>query len=902
MSNAVAILTALFYLAILFAVAYFAEYRLKKGKSIINNGYVYALSLAVYCTAWTYYGSVGRASTNGFEFLALYLGPTISAVLFWPVLRKIIRICKTQRINSIADLISTRYGKNFTVAIIVTLLCVIGIIPYIALQLKAISTSIHILTNTSIKHISLSNFLQDDTFYIALILSVFIILFGTRSIDASEKHEGLVAAIAFESIVKLVAFIAVGIFIVYGIFNGFGDIFTKAFENDSLKNLFQLGTKTSYATWLGLMMASMFAVVFLPRQFQVSVVENVQEKHLKKAAWLFPLYLVVINIFVLPIAIAGKLIFANKNIDADTFVLALPLYFNQIGLSLFVFVGGFSAATSMIIVEAIALSTMISNNIASPIFLFAKKFKPSPNGKLSYSILNMRRISIVVLIALAYIYDKTIAENVSLVSMGLVSFVAVAQFAPAAIGGIYSKSASKNAAIASICTGFAIWFFTLVLPSLVSAHILSESLMTNGLFGWAWLKPFSLFGLEGMDSITHSFFWTMFFNIIVFVTVSLNSKKTAEEIYQGEIFVDIFKHSTSATENVVWKGTAFLPDINSLLQNFLGEERAQNLMVGYALRNKISLDTKRADPRLVVFAENILAGVIGSASASIMIRSVTKAEELKIDEVLNILRESQQMIELNKELKKKSVDLQKATQQLTLANDLLKEMDTMKDEFLYTVTHEIRTPITSIRAMTEIVHDNTDMPEEQRQLFLGNVIKETERLSHLIMQVLNLERYESGQQLLTFNEVVLNELITDAIASLQTLADEKNISIKTNIPDTMFLMRCDAALIQQVLNNLISNAIKFVPEKTGKIKISVHTNYDEIQVWVEDNGPGILPELHEIIFDKFFQAKNQTLKKPEGSGLGLAISKKIIEMHQGKIWVESDGVNGSTFIFTLPNN
>jgi signal transduction histidine kinase len=226
----------------------------------------------------------------------------------------------------------------------------------------------------------------------------------------------------------------------------------------------------------------------------------------------------------------------------------------------------------------------------------------------------------------------------------------------------------------------------------------------------------------------------------------------------------------------------------------------------------------------------------------------------------------------------------------------------MKDEFLYTVTHEIRTPITSIRAMTEIVHDNTDMPEEQRQLFLGNVIKETERLSHLIMQVLNLEKYESGQQLLNFNEVVLNTLIIEAIASLQTLADEKSINIQTNIPDTMFLMRCDAALIQQVLNNLISNAIKFVEDKIGKIKISVHTNYDEIQVWVEDNGPGILPELHEIIFDKFFQAKNQTLKKPEGSGLGLAISKKIIQMHQGKIWVESDGVNGSTFIFTLPNN
>lgn len=902
MSNIVAIVTSLFYLAILFAVAYYAEYRSKKRKSIINNGYVYALSLAVYCTAWTYYGSVGRASTNGFEYLTIYLGPTISAILFWPVLRKIIRICKTQRINSIADLISTRYGKNFTVAIIVTLLCVLGIIPYIALQLKAISNSIHILTKTTNLHYSLSNFWYDDTFYISLILAIFIILFGTRSIDASEKHEGLVAAVAFESIIKLIAFLAVGVFIVYGLFNGFGDIFLKSFQQESLKNLFLLGNKTSYATWLGLMMASMLAVLFLPRQFQVSVVENVQEKHLKKATWLFPLYLVLINIFVLPIAIAGKLIFADSNIDADTFVLALPLHFNQNALSLFVFVGGFSAATSMIIVEAIALSTMLSNNIATPIFLSVKKFKSSPEDKLSSSILNMRRISIIVLIALAYIYDKTIAQNVSLVSMGLVSFVAVAQFAPAAIGGIYWKGASKTAAVASICTGFAVWFFTLVLPSLITAGILSEEIMTHGLFGWGWLKPSSIFGLQGLDSISHSFFWSMFFNLLVFFTVSLNSKKSSEEIYQGEIFVNVFKHSTSGAENVIWKGTAYLPDINSLLENFLGKERAQKIITSYAVRNKISLDSKRADPRLVVFAENILAGVIGSASASIMVRSVTQDEELKIDEVLKILRESQQMIELNKELKKKSAELQKATQQLTIANHLLKEMDSKKDEFLYTVSHEVRTPITSIRAMTEIVHDNTDMPEEQRQLFLGNVIKETERLSHLIIQVLNLERYESGQQLLNLNEVNLNALIAEAINSLQTLADEKNIFIQKTIPNTMFLVRCDAALIQQVLINLISNAIKFVNDKTGKIKISIHTNYDEIQVWVEDNGPGILPELHELIFDKFFQAKNQTLKKPEGSGLGLAISKKIIGMHQGKIWVDSDALTGSKFIFTLPNN
>lgn len=901
MNNIIVISSALLYLALLFGVAYLAEYRFKKGKSLINNGYVYALSLGVYCTAWTYYGSVGRATTNGVEFLATYLGPTIAAALFSPVMYKILRICKTQRINSIADLLSTRYGKSFSIAVVVTGLCVLGVIPYISLQLKAISSSIQLLTHDTIREFSLAEFFKDATFYISLILAAFIVLFGTRSIDATEKHEGLVAAIAFESIIKLVAFLIAGIFVVYGIFNGFGDIFSRAINNDELKKLFLLGNETSYGSWLGMILLSMLAILFLPRQFQVGVVENIREKHLTKAIWFFPLYLLMINIFVLPIAIGGKLVFTDGNVNADTFVLALPLHFDKSLLSLFVFIGGFSAATSMIIVETIALSTMMSNNVATPLFLSAKNFKTSQDGTLSRSIINIRRFSILIILALAYMYDKTIAQYFSLVSIGQVSFAAVAQFAPAALGGIYWKDASKSGAMAAICTGFAVWFFTLIVPSMVSAHMLGESILTNGLFHLDWLKPYALFGLQGLDSITHSVFWSLLLNMIVFIAVSIHTKKSAQETYQAEIFVDIFRHSSSASNEVVWKGTAYLPDLRSLLENFLGVEKTGKLLSSYALRYKISLDTKKADPRLVTFAEKVLSGVIGSASARIMVSSVTKEEELKIDEVLHILRESQHMIELNKELRKKSLELQRVTEQLTYANRQLKEMDVLKDEFLYTVTHELRTPLTSIRAMAEILYDNTDMEEEQRQHFLEGLVKETERLSHLITQVLNLEKYESGRQKLHLSSVVLNDLINDSIRSVQPLAAEKKIAIQKYIPNSMFLVRCDPDLVQQVITNLLSNAIKFVEEGTGKIKVTVHDNSDGLQVWVEDNGRGIPEELQELIFDKFFQAKNQTLKKPQGTGLGLAICKKIIEMHGGKIWVDSEEGKGSKFIFTIPN-
>ena len=900
MNNWIAILSALTYLCLLFGVAYYAEYRLKKGKSIINNPYVYALSLGVYCTAWTYYGSVGQASNRGIEFIAIYIGPTIMAALFWPVMRKIIRICRTQRINSIADFISTRYGKNFSLAVVVTVLCVLGVIPYISLQLKAISTSINVLSGSSVHETGLGNFLQDNTFYISAALAAFIILFGTRSIDASEKHEGLVAAVAFESVIKLVAFIAVGLFVTYGIFDGFPDIFSRASAEPSLQKLFVLNGESSYTSWFGLILLSMIAIVFLPRQFQLGIVENNQESHVKKAIWLFPLYLLLINIFVLPIAFGGKLLLGNTDVNADTYVLSLPLLYGKNMLSLFTFIGGFSAATSMIIVETIALSTMMSNNIATPVLLSTKKFLAKGDGQLTRPILNIRRLSILLIIAMAFVYDKLVAQYFSLVSIGLVSFAAVAQFAPALIGGIYWKQASRKGALAGICAGFAVWFFTAVIPSMANAGIISDHILKEGIAGIQWLKPHSLFGMTGLDPITHCFFWSMLFNISSFVLVSLNSSRNARETYQAELFVDIFRHSVVADKNVIWKGTAYLADLTLLLSNFLGTERAEKLIQAYAQRNRIALNDQKADPRLVAFAEKILSGVIGSASAHIMVSTVTKEEELKIDEVINILRESQQMIELNKEMRRKSVELQRATEQLTFANEQLRDMDQVKDEFLYTVTHELRTPLTSIRAMAEIVHDNPEMSEDEKHHFLSGIIKETERLSYLITQVLNLERYESGRQPLNVSSVMLNTLIDDTIHSVNALTKEKKVTIIKNIPDSMFLVQCDAALIQQVLYNLLSNAIKFARENDGIIKVSVRTNHDEIQVWVEDNGRGIPSDLHMLIFDKFFQARNQTLKKPEGTGLGLAICKKIIEMHNGKIWVESEEGNGSRFIFTLP--
>lgn len=897
MNSFIVIASSVLYLLLLFVIAYYAERRLRKGRSVINNPYVYALSLAVYCTAWTYYGSVGKASYDGIGFVAIYLGPTIMMAFAWPVLRKIIRITKVQRINSIADFVSTRYGKNFSVGIIITLLCIIGVVPYISIQLEAISDSFAIIT-PDFKTGAL--FFSDTTFYITFILAIFIIWFGTRSVDVTERHEGLVAAVAFESIVKLFAFICAGVFVTYFLFNGFSDLFAFGKTHEELSALFTMNENTSYANWISMILLSMMAILFLPRQFQVGVVENIRERHVNRAMWLFPLYLFVINVFVLPIAFAGRIMAGGA--DPDTYVLVLPLQTGHNWLGLLVYIGGFSAATSMIIVETIAISTMVSNNIVMPLILTSSRLKSTIDSSFSKIIIFIRRFSILLILLLAYLYDKYVAQHFSIASIGLVSFAAVAQFAPAIVVGMYWKGATKNGALAGIISGFIVWFYTMVIPSLPPSFFGEIDILHHGLLGQEWLKPTALFGVKGLDTVSHSLFWSMFINIILFVLFSVFGRQGAQELYQAEIFVNVHKYRHSESDKPgMWKGTASMPDVYALLENFLGKERAGQVIGEYVRRNNIALHPDgEADPRLVDFSEKVLAGVIGSASARIMVSSVTKEEEISIDEVVRILQESQQLIELNKELHKKSAELTQVTEDLRAVNKQLKDMDALKDEFLYTVTHELRTPVTSIRAMSEIVNDNDDMDPEQRREFLGRIVRETERLSHLITQVLNLERYESGRQKLNLSSFSMVELARDVHQSMEPLAGARRVRLEFVFPNSTLLLHADKDLLRQVMINLLSNALKFTPEG-GLVSFIIEDQHDEILVTVQDNGKGIPKEAQPFLFDKFFQARNQTLKKPEGSGLGLAISKKIVLMHGGKIWVESEEGKGARFVFLIPN-
>ncbi len=888
------------YMGLLFAIAYYGDRRADIGRSIISNPYIYALSLAVYCTAWTFYGSVGRAVQTGPSFLTIYLGPTLMAALGWLVLKKIIRISKVHHITSIADFIASRYGKSATLGGVVTIIAVLGVVPYIALQLKAISISFQIIQNypeiimPSI-HFDQIPVLKDTTFHVALLLVVFAILFGTRHLEATERHEGLVAAVAFESIVKLVAFLTVGIFVTYFIYEGFGDIINKAKETPELNKLFTVGMENgSYADWGVSIFLSMMAIICLPRQFQIGVVENVNEEHVNKAIWLFPLYLLAINIFVLPVAFAGLLHFPAGNVDADTFVLSLPMIENEQGLALFVYIGGMSAATSMVIVETIALSTMICNDLVMPVLLRMPFTRLSERSDLSKFLLSVRRGGIALILLLGYTYFRFIGEFYPLVSIGLVSFAAVAQFAPAIFGGIFWKGGNRMGALCGLIAGFSIWIYTLFLPSLVQAGFIHQDFVFNGPYGIALLKPFQLFGLEGFNSITHAVFWSMFFNIGAYIGVSVFSRPSALEATQAALFVDVFRYSRGSGKSFFWRGTASVPDLRSLLSRFLGRQRADEALTSYMDKHQMDWQkSATSDAGLVNYAEKLLAGAIGSASARVMVSSVVKEESLGIEEVMNILDETRQVIEYSRELEKTSLELQ-------AANERLKELDKLKDEFISTVTHELRTPLTSIRALAEILHDNPHIDETQKKQFTHIIIKETDRLTRLISKVLDLQKIESGKMDLHISEIDMKDLIDDALTCVSQLLKDKEIASQVNLPEKAPFTIGDRDRLIQVMVNLISNAAKFCEPQKGTITINLWVKENYLQVDVIDNGIGISKENQDIIFEKFRQVKDFSRGRPTGSGLGLTITKKIIEYHSGKIWVESEPGKGSVFSFTLP--
>ena len=902
MSPLLVVAVSFAYLLLLFAVAYYGDWRAAQGRSLIGSPWVYALSMAVYCTAWTYFGSVGRAASSGVWFLPIYLGPMLAMILAWLVVRKMIRIAKAYRITSIADFIASRYGKSPLLAGLVTLITVVGIVPYIALQLKGISVAYAVLTTPlGQPWPSPQAWWQESTFYLALALAGFTIVFGARHLDSTERHEGMVAAIAFESLVKLVAFLAVGLFVSYALFDGVGDIFQRAAQVPELANLLKLGEGRSfaYAQWFTLTVLAMLSVILLPRQFQVMVVENVDERHLKRAAWVFPLYLLLINLFVLPIALGGVLYFGDLPMNPETFVLSLPLAEGWYTLALLAFIGGLSAATGMVIVEAIAVSTMVCNDLVMPVLLRSKRWMHAHSRDLTRLLLNIRRAAIVLILLLGYAYYHLAGEAYALVSIGLISFAAVAQFAPALLGGMYWKGGTRQGAMAGLVLGFAMWAYTLMLPSLAKSGWMSDAFLVDGLFGNPWLRPEAFLGLTGLDNLTHSLFLSMLFNVGAYVVVSLWRTPSARETSQALLFVDVFERTTAARP-VFWRGQAHLSDLLPLAERFLGPERARAELQAYAQRQGVQdVQQLQADARLVQFIETQLAGAIGSASARVMVASVVKEESLDIDDVMDILEEATRLRIHSKELEEKSRSLELATAELRAANEQLKSLDKLKDDFMSSVTHELRTPLTAIRALSEMMHEDPKITLEDRKRFLGIIVSESERLSRLVNQVLDLAKIESGHAEWHNADLDLVALVRQSAQTVTELLREKHAVLELELPPGPVVIRADADRLTQVMLNLMSNAAKFVPAETGRVRVRLFVQDDRVVVEVQDNGPGVPEAQQELVFEKFRQG-GDGLHRPQGTGLGLPISRQIVEHFGGRMWLRSTAGQGACFGFDLP--
>lgn len=878
MSSPLLFLLVILYLGLLFFIAFWAEK--KKSNFWINNPYIYSLSLAVYCSAWTYYGSIGVASNQGLEYLAVYIGPVIIIPAWIYINSKIIRISRVHKISSIADFISLRYGNSRSLGAIVAIVCMLAVIPYIGLQIKAISDTFHLMTHTA----NSDNIFLDTATYVVLIIAVFSAYYGTKYVDASEKRLGIISAVAVESFLKLIFFIILGVFVVYGVFNGFDDIYEKASKlpDFTQKNTFN-GLEGAF-NWFLMCMLSMTAIFLLPRQFHTTIIENRTEKHLKTAIWLFPLYLLLMNFFVFPIAWGGKILFFGENVNPEFYSILIPQKFGNMMIAGMVFLGGLSACISMIIISSISLSVMLSNNIIIP-YGWLNSLKTETEYANNRTIVNIRKFSIFSLIILGFVFYKYLISSATLFSVGLTAFVLIAQLAPAFFGAIFWRRGSYAGAVTGIIAGVLICYFNLILPNYFETTYQNSAV-------------FNFFKLAYLSPVASAFFWSLLVNGGLFMIISSFVAGNYRERNFAELYVDINDYIQHHENAYIWKGTANISDITNILTRFLGEKKTKQALKIFNLKYNISDENDSADSRFIKFSENLLSGRIGTASAKILIEGVTKEDKITLPEVLKILEESKENISMNKQLTEHSQQLRKLSEELQNANETLVIKDKQKDDFLDSVAHELRTPITAIRATSELLLDDDEMPAEIKKDFLGNIISESDRLAEIINDILFLDKLEAGTTPLNLAEKNITETYHKALKPLLQLFEQKHLHHSEVNLMQHEIFEFDEMKMIQVFQNILGNALKFANEQ-GMIQTKFQEKDGMLKISIFNTGKTIPTEDLQYVFEKFYQSKNQNLRKPLGSGLGLAICKKIISAHGGNIEAKNKEI-GVTFEIFLP--
>jgi Na+/proline symporter/signal transduction histidine kinase len=1017
----VVIVVALGYIGLLFVIASYGDQTRARGGSRART-MIYPLSLAIYCTSWTFFGSVGLASRTGYDFLAIYVGPVLMVGLATPLILRVVRLAKTQNITSIADFIAARYGKHQAVAATVALIAIIGSIPYIALQLKAVSASLStILAHLDMTTGSMQPVLGDIALFVALAMAAFAVLFGTRHIDATEHQDGLILAIATESLIKLVAFVTVGVFVTFVMFDGPAALFTKAMETPHTAAV--LTREPVWSTLITMTLLSTVAIVLLPRQFHVTVVENRSETEIKRAAWLFPLYLVLINLFVIPIAIAGLLTFPRGLVDSDMFVLALPLRAGSELLALVAFVGGLSAATAMVIVETVALAIMASNDIVVPLVLQRREAILSSQKDVGAILLTVRRLAIFVILLFAYLYYR-MAGEAQLASIGLLSFAAVAQLAPAFFGGLIWRNGTARGALAGMIAGILVWAYTLLLPSFVDSDLIGKDILALGPFGIPWLRPQHLFGLD-LPPLVHGVLWSLALNLFAYVTSSLARAPTAIERLQANLFVPS-ELAPMTPSFRLWRSSVTVEELTTTVARYLGEERTHSSFASFAASRRISLDPKQeADFHLLRYAEHILASAIGAASSRLVLSLLLRKRTVSTKAALKLLDDANAAIQYNREILQTALDhvrqgiavfdkdlrlvcwnrqfgeildlplaltrvgigldeilrhngeqgalgpgrvddlvherikrylsgaepirerfadrglvveiranhmpdgglvttatdvtpsveaaealeranenlerrVQERTEELTRLNDALarakgeaEEANVSKTRFLAAASHDILQPLNAARLYVTSLVERQGSGEDAR--LVSNVDASLEAVEEILGALLDISRLDSGAMRPEISSFRMDELMRQLEVEFAPLAREKGLAV-TFVPSTRSV-RSDRRLLRRLLQNLVSNAIKYTPQ--GRVLIGCRLGAGRLRIDVYDTGLGIPQSKKREIFREFHRL-DQGAKVARGLGLGLSIVERIARVLDHRIALQSKPGRGSHFSVTVP--
>jgi Na+/proline symporter/signal transduction histidine kinase len=1017
----IVILAALVYLALLFAVASYGDRVKPRWMTGPGRQTIYALSLGVYCTSWTFFGSVGLASRAGFDFLTIYLGPLIMIGLCHPLLLRVVRLAKDQNITSIADFIAARYGKSQPVAAIVTIAAVIGAIPYIALQLKAIASSLQTLLEPSTVARELAAtvpVLGDIAFIVAVALAAFAILFGTRHIDATEHQEGLMLAIATESVVKLAAFLTVGIYVTYVMFDGFGALLEEAGRKAVAASFLDQGADAG--TWGTMVVLSFVCAILLPRQFHVMVVENTSERELRRATWLFPIYLVLINLFVVPIALAGLVTFRPGEVDQDMVVLALPLSHGASTIALVAFVGGLSAATAMVIVECVALAIMISNDLATPVILRHAGFERANMGRL---LLRIRRVSIFAILLLAYLYYR-IAGEAALAAIGFLAFAAIAQFAPAFFGGLFWKGATSRGAAAGMVAGLAAWAYCLLLPSLADSGVVPEALISQGPFGMEALKPIALFGLD-LPRLTHGVAWSLGANVLTFLVVSLSRAPRPIERVQANAFVTP-DYVAPGKGFAFWPSVVTVGELTATVSRYLGEARTARSLEAFAASRGHGIEPDReADIHMLRFAEHLLASAIGAPSSRLVLSLMLRRRNLSTEAAMQLLDDASAAIQYSRDLLQTALDnarqgvsvfdkelrlqawnrafrdlwdlpaemmrvgvgldeiirhiasrgtygpgnvedllaerLQRyvsafepfqtrlhpsgivleirpspmpdggvvttytditdrvqAAEALERANEGLErrvrertdelerlnsalasakseadEANLSKTRFLAAASHDILQPLNAARLYATTMVERSEGSEAAR--LAANVDASLDAVEEILGALLDISRLDSGAMRPELTSFRIDELMRQLELEFEPLARENGLAL--TFVRSSATIRSDRRLLRRLLQNLVSNAIKYTP--AGRVLVGCRRRGGDVVVVVADTGLGIPKSKQRMVF-KEFQRLEQGVKVARGLGLGLSIVERIARVLAHEISLQSEPGRGTVFSIGVP--